>query len=137
MAQLTSNDIGKIMSFQVYPSAILGTNFVNAELVTLGSHLAVSEFEPAILHTQVFPTIPANIAMENDYRKYLYGKFKLENGRMIVVGLPWIKMDTLVFSTNQVIKVSIRGLSAASDTTRLKNILLAAGIIDFEIKVEG
>lgn len=124
-------DIGKSFNFQVYPSALLGANFTRVKLMALLSADSVREFEPAIKHRQVFPSLPAGTP--DDYRLYLYGKFTLENGEVVVLGLPWIKQETLKVNTNTTVTVVLQNVSAA-DIPRLSNALRSNNFNSFEVK---
>ena len=127
-------DIGKSFNFQVYPSALLGANFTRVKLMALLSADGVREFEPAIKHRQVYPRLPA--ATPDDFRLYLYGKFTLENGEVTVIGLPWIKEETLKVNTNTTVTVVLQNVSAA-DIPRLSNALRSNNFTDFEVKADG
>ena len=127
-------DIGKSFNFQVYPSALLGANFTRVKLMALLSADGVREFEPAIKHRQVYPSLPDGTP--DDFRLYLYGKFTLENGEVTVIGLPWIKEETLKVNTNTTVTVVLQNVSAA-DIPRLSNTLRSNNFTDFEVKADG
>lgn len=127
-------DIGKSFNFQVYPSALLGANFTRVKLMALLSADGVREFEPAIKHRQVYPSLPDGTP--DDFRLYLYGKFTLENGEVTVIGLPWIKEETLKVNTNTTVTVVLQNVSAA-DIPRLSNALRSNNFTDFEVKADG
>lgn len=127
-------DIGKSFNFQVYPSALIGANFTRVKLEAILNAGSVEEFEPAVKHRQVYPTLPEGIS--NDYRSYLYGKFTMENGKVAVLGLPWIKEETVKVNTNTTVTVVLQNVGPA-DIPRLSNALRANNFTTFEVKTEG
>ena len=128
-----TTDIGKSFNFQVYPSALIGANFTRVKLLAILNADSVQEFEPAIKHRQVYPTLPANTP--NDHRNYLYAKFALENGEVTVLGLPWIKEETLKVNTNSTVTIILQNVSVA-DIPRLSNALTSNNFTDFEVKTD-
>ena len=61
--------IGKVVSFQLYPSAIVTDDFTNCKVIAVGSHESASGFiSPARLHSTIYATLPEGTP--NDYRAY-------------------------------------------------------------------
>lgn len=95
MSILQALPILSTVSFEVYPSSILGTRFTRVKVEgILDAHTARSlGFDPWALHANVYPTLPAGTP--NDPTAYLYVKVKLSSGGSEIVGVPWIRPDSI------------------------------------------
>lgn len=128
MANLTSDDIGKIVSFTVYPSSIIGTLFEKVTvLAILDAESAFQFIDPISLHANVYPTLP--LGTPNNYRSYAYAKVKLLDGQVTCVGLPWINEASIEIHTNTTFRFTINN-RPAGDYQRVRNLLLLNGFDD-------
>jgi len=95
MATLRDVEIGQRFSFEVYPSSILGNDFNNVILdATLSSRGALREgVDIAALHQNIYPSLPAGSV--NDPSQYSYIRILLANGEPQVLGVPWIRPDSI------------------------------------------
>lgn len=131
MSGLSSDHIGKLLSFTVYPVAILGSSFSNVTVLGLLDAASAFQFiDPAAMHVNVYPTLPVGVT--NRYDSYLYAKLKLANGAITCVGLPWIDNSTIVVHSNLAFDVRIEDVDAP-DYETLRNALLANGFNNFVI----
>jgi hypothetical protein len=106
MSLLDVLTIGTRVSFDLYPASIVGTTFKNAEVASILDFTTAMLFEDvAAMHANVYPTLPPGTL--NDPKKYTYIKFILENNKVLIVGLPWIKENTVAVesTTNMLVKV--------------------------------
>lgn len=97
-SELTIYDIRpkQKFSFEVYPTAILGNNFQNVQL------LAINDAETArrlgwdvdSLHATIYPTLPSGV-VEDDPDSYPYVEIKTISGQRHIVGVEWIKPGTI------------------------------------------
>ena len=128
---ITSEDIGKIVSFNVYPAAILGTgfNFVKIKGI-LDARSAFQYIDPPSLHANVYPTLP--VGTPNRYDAYTYGKLDLPNGDETCVGMAWINGSTLQVHENTGFTVAIVD-SSPDRFAALRNALIQAGFTKFKI----
>lgn len=87
--------IDGIYSFEVYPTAIIGTNFKNVKVegVINQSMAEALGFDTKALHAAVYPSLPSSTV--NDPSKYNYLKIKTPSGQTQILGLPWINMNTV------------------------------------------
>lgn len=120
---LTSDEIGKKLSFQVIPSMILANNFVGVTVVSIGHAAAFPEFNPASMHANVFSAIPG---LPESYLDYNYVKVQFSNGSFALVGLPWIVPGSVVIEGSQILVVQIANRTM-SDVPLLRRILKSAG----------
>lgn len=123
--------LGKVVSFQIYPSAIITDEFTNVRLIGLINYeVATGYIEPASMHANVYPTLPTGTP--NDYRLYEYVIIRKADGKMTALGLPWIKEDTIVVAGSTDLQITIRGKSI-DDIPRLRQILTTNNFTDFDI----
>lgn len=95
---------GDIISFSVYPAAILGNNFQQVKLVGLvNAQIAETMGLNAYArHQQVYATLPKGSA-PNDADQYNFIIVEMQNGQKQAIGVPWINIDTIqIFTENKV-----------------------------------
>lgn len=126
MPQFTSDDIGKVVSFTVYPAAIIGTAFSRVRILGIVDADTVRVFgrDPAALHANVFPTLP--VGTPNNYRAYSYLKVKLPSGQDEFVGLPWINIGTIAIHANTQYRVDVFDANAG-DAQAIREALVMRG----------
>ena len=123
--EITSETIGKLVSFTVYPSAVLGTLFVRAKvLALLDAETAFQYIDPPSLHANVYPMLP--VGTPNQYDAYLYVKLRLQNGTVTCVGLPWIDAATIVEVSDLQYQIVVSNVNA-NDYERIRTALVANG----------
>ena len=94
-----TDSLGQTIAFEVYPSSVIGTRFNNAIVRGVVDHSGVTEFNPAVMHANVFATLPSGSV--DDFRKYNYLRLELENGNITFVGIPWIIANSVQVISNQ------------------------------------
>lgn len=106
MTTLTNLPIGSSVSFDVYPTPILGTAFRYAKVLAhLDADTARFWIDPEALHTEVYPYLPDGVP--DDATGYSYVKLKLTNGTVTVVGVPWIKSETIQVTSETTIVITV------------------------------
>lgn len=99
---LTIFDIhpGTRFSFEVHPTSIIGNNFNGVKMVAIyGAEKARREgVDIESLHANIYPTLPAGLTEDDPY-SYSYFEIQQPNGDYKVIGVPWIKSETLVVSS--------------------------------------
>lgn len=90
--------LGDVVSFEVYPSAILGSGFNRVKILSvLSPNDAAKEADVIVKHTQVLAYLePADKVLYATYKDYNYLKLLLPNKTTTVIGIPWIKKDTVI-----------------------------------------
>jgi len=120
-------------NFDVYPTAFIGNNYKNVTVLgTITREMANMEIDTAALHIQCFNTLPAGTP--NDPDAYDYVKLRFPDGSTTVIGLAWIKPETVELIDARVITVKIGGRTPA-DLARIKNILVQNGLNDLEFSI--
>ena len=125
-----ANMLGQTISFEVYPSAIIGTKFQNAIVRGLVDHSGVTEFNPAVMHANVYPSIPAGKIVD-DFRKYNYLRLELPSGSTVFVGLPWIIESTVQVISNQDLVITIPKYGDYEKREYIRRMLLNNSITEF------
>jgi hypothetical protein len=113
-------EIRQVYDFDVYASALLGTNFNNVTILAIMDRsTAEREIDVQAMHAQIYPLLPANTA-PNDPDGYDYVKIKTVSGETTILGLPWIKTDTIALVEARTI-VATFGNAKASDVARIRD----------------
>lgn len=100
MTTMQEVQLGQRFSFEVYPLAVLGNSFKNVRLEgILNARLAAnSGYDIVSLHAQVYPTLPEGTT-PNDPYQYNYAHIRHESGEYAIIGIPWIRQDTIEITT--------------------------------------
>lgn len=116
---------GKTLSFDVYPGTVIGSTFSNVKvLAILDRDTANIWIDTAAMHVNVYPMLPNGVP--DDPSQYQYVKLQHPNGKISVVGIPWINESTI-----QVIEVGTLVITVdnvgVDDRERIINALNANG----------
>lgn len=132
MFDLTS--YGKTVSFEVYPTSILGTDFKAVKV------LSIVDYETARLYSDinnlavsVYPLLP--IGTPKDFKQYNYLKIKYSNGDIRCISLNWINSDSIVVHSNVVANIRIN-LDNIDTLDIVRRLLIANNITPLEITIE-
>lgn len=132
MSNLNFN-IRSIYNFDLHAPAILGNGYQNAVVLALmDMETANKEIDVVSLHTNVFPYLP--VGTPNDPKGYDYVKIKTTTGATTIIGLAWIKPETIVLVDSRTVTVTI-GEVNASDIPRIKAALIQNGYSNIEIQI--
>lgn len=114
------------VSFQVYPSALYGDIFKNCVPTDQISAASGVKFgvDPEAEHAKVYPFLPSGT--KDDARSYSWLVLTLEDGQQRVIGLPWIKVDTIVSVTVTNAVATIPGIGSG-DVEKIRLALSGAG----------
>ena len=126
-----TDSLGQTIAFEVYPSSVIGTRFNNAIVRGVVDHSGVTEFNPAVMHANVFATLPSGSV--DDFRKYNYLRLELENGNITFVGIPWIIANSVQVISNQDLVINIFKYGFHENQEFIKRMLLNNGITEFTI----
>jgi hypothetical protein len=126
--------IKKSYSFDVYPSAILGTDFKNVTVLAIMDMDSASQIiDTAAAHVSIYPYLPSGTP--NDPSKYTYIKIKTSSGITTVLAVEWIKENTVTDVTSTSATVKIGGINP-EDISRIRNALVANGFNNLLITVD-
>ncbi len=90
--QLSPLDVGKLISFEVYPRPIISSGFTAVKLLTMGSGTAYAKYNPKEMHENVYSSVPN---CPQSYLQYIFYEIEFPNGKKTVVGDPWIVPDSV------------------------------------------
>jgi len=120
-------------NFDVYPSAFIGNGFKNVTVMAImDRETANKEIDTAALHVQYFPTLPAGTP--NDPDAYDYVKLKLPSGNTTVIGLAWIKAETVQLVDARTITAKIGGVTV-NDLARVRLALIQNGFPNVDLSI--
>ena len=120
-----TDSLGQTIAFEVYPSSVIGTRFNNAIVRGVVDHSGVTEFNPAVMHANVFATLPSGSV--DDFRKYNYLRLELENGNITFVGIPWIIASSVQLSAKASYRIVIKGVEPG-DVENIRKGLINRGL---------
>ena len=127
--------IGKVVSFQLYPSAIVTDDFTNCKIIAVGSHESASGFiSPARLHSTIYATLPEGTP--NDYRAYEYVLIKKQDNTITAVGIPWVKDNSVVIVGSIELHATIRN-KTIEDIDLLRKVLMENNFSNIDITISG
>lgn len=114
-------NLNDTISFQIYPSAVIGTVFNHCKITGVLDYETAKAFQDIeALHANVYPTLPSS--SPNDPRQYSFLKVLLPSGSTSIIGGPWIKTDTIVKHEKSRIRFTVEDVS--SDDIKNINLLL-------------
>lgn len=120
-------------SFDVYPTAIIGSNFKNVTVAsTMTREEANREIDTVAMHIQCYPSLPAGTP--NDPDAYDYVKLKLPNGSSTIIGMAWIKPETIQLVDARTVSVKISNVTA-QDLVKIKAALVQNGYSSLELSI--
>lgn len=135
MAAFTNDLIGKTISFQVYPSAILTDDFRDVKIVGVVNYEAANQYiSTARMHTNVYPTLPTSVP--DDHRLYEYALLRKQDGKLTAIGVPWIREGSINVTGTIEIMITVRG-KGIDDIPRIRQILTRNGIDDITISTNS
>lgn len=137
MAQILGKmNIGDIVTFDVYPSDLLGTKFRQCRVLAILDYdsTRLMGIDPDAQHVKVYDSLPAGTP--NDPSAYQWLKVRLFGGDVTAIGIPWIKADTIVVTTTTTITVTYNNASP-DDAVKIRTMNANNGFTDFSIDVAG
>lgn len=123
-----------VVNFDVYPAAILGSNFnnVRVEAILDAETARMIGYDPWSMHVNVYPTLPEGTP--NDPNDYLFVRLKLESGESTIVGLPWIREESIEQVSYTTISLKIPNVGPG-DVEKVVKALSANGYKTSDIKL--
>ena len=124
---------GKIVSFELYPSTLLG-NIQHMHVDAVINYATANRlgFDPTAMHVRVYPTLPEGT--ENRADSYQYVMLSKPNDPPVIVGLPWIKENTVVFHQSFNAQIVVENVEPGDETT-IRQILHANGFNAVSVKI--
>lgn len=130
---MTTLAVGKRYNFEVYAPNILGS-FKNVTVLGIvDSSMANREADVYALHIQIFSYLPPGSI--NDPTKYDYVIVRNENGSRTILGIPFIRTNTIEEVGSKRITVTIGGSVTSADVTRVRAALVANGFTELDVQI--
>lgn len=127
--------IGKKYSFDVWPTAILGTGFKNVSILALLDYeTAISFSDIEATHVNVFPHLPAGTPNRPGDFQYLL--IRVDNGDKVIIGIPWINGESVIEVASLKINVVIEDVDA-NDLEGVRACLSQNGYDKISLKLIG
>lgn len=128
--------IDDVISFNVYPSAILGNSFTRVKVLAVLDADSAKLFgiDPIALHAAIYPTLPTE--SKNTYKKYndyKYIKIQMPNGTISTIGLPWMNMESVVVVESTTARFTV-ALDSPTDIDEILAILNANGYHSIQVE---
>lgn len=103
--------LNAIVSFDLYPSQFLGVGYRGAKVLAWLDADSAPFFgvDPVALHANVYPTLPGSTP--NAYDGYPWVKLKLASGAITVIGVPFIKDDTLNIASTRKMRFTVEDVA--------------------------
>lgn len=127
--------IRQVYNFDMFAPAILGNSYKGATILAImDRETANREIDTQAMHISVFPHLPAGTP--NDPNAYDYVKIKTSAGNTTILGVAWIKEETVTLVESRTITAKIAGV-AAGDLTRVRNALIQNGFNNIEVTISA
>ncbi len=126
MPSIRDVNLNQVFSFEVYPTNVIGNNFRNVRLEGIFNAKGAMAFgmDVEAMHAAIYPALPAGVP--NNPFDYDYIRIQFPNGEYTMIGIPWIRQETIQISTaGQVVLVFENKTDV--DIERMVNALSANG----------
>lgn len=136
---ITTDLLQSSINFRVYAQALIGTNFVGCKVVSILDAETATQtglINAAYMHSQVYPTIPTEAQVADDYTSYTYVKLILANGTPAIVGDAWIIPSSISEAGTGKITMVWEGMTA-ENLEELKRITQKNGLPSSYSKYEA
>lgn len=128
--------LGDRITFQVYPLALYGDIFSNCVATDIISGTTAKKFgiDPDAEHARAYPYLPTGSVLDDAY-SYRWCVLTLIDNSQRVIGLPWIKVDTITVVTTLNALVTISGVGDG-DIQKIRLALSSNGFNNFTITTQ-
>jgi hypothetical protein len=128
--------IGQVISFDVYPAAILGNSFEYVTVLAIMDQSTANGIIDTVgNHIKMYPYLKPQ-GTPNDASQYNYIKVRTQSGAITALGMPWINESTIKVWTSQTITAVITGVTA-SDIPAVQNALISNGFPNISVTVSA
>lgn len=130
---MPSFNIGSKYSFEVYPAALLPSDYTNVTVLgTLSESLARKFIPTREMHANFYPYLPPSTP--NDAAAYTYLHIQMQNGVETVIGLAWIKPDSVKSTSWSTIVATIQ-TSDPDAVNKIRNALVSNNFNQITLEV--
>jgi len=131
---MISDHIGAAVRFDTLAPGVLGAKRDNVTVVALlDLDTAMLMSDVRAKHAQVknyIPTLPESAGA------YSYVKLRYSNGQIEILGVPWIKQDTIEVIVDRQLLINVSNITDSTENL-IRQALLQNGIEDFTIEYKG
>lgn len=128
------NSYGKIASFDVYPSSILGDIYKTVKILSIVDYDTAKLFTDVNnLAVSVYPSLPK--ATPKDHKRYKYVKVQHLDNSVTCVALEWINNDTIQFHSDVIVSISVK-LKNIGTVETIRKLLIANNFDPIAITVQ-
>lgn len=132
MTPISSLNVGDVISFETIAPSILNLKFNQVKFDGIVSWAVARSFaDIASLHRSLYPSMNQS-EVKDDYRSYGYLTFQNDSGVVQVLGVPWLRTDTLVVSGYEDLNINFPNISP-DRKTYLFQLLRANGFSNFQV----
>lgn len=132
MTSVTQLNAGDIISFETIAPSILNLKYKQVKFAGLVNWAVARSFSDiASLHRSLYPSMSQS-EVKDDYKSYSYLTFQNSSGIVQVIGVPWIRQDTLVVSGSENLNVNFPNISPEKKEY-LFQLLKANGFSNFQV----
>lgn len=122
-------------NFDTYAPAVLGDAFKGVVIVAvMDRQTAEKELDVQTMHVQLYPFLP--VGTPNSPDAYDYVKVRFPSGVESVLGLAWIKSDSVELVQGRTITVVLANRTAG-DLPRLRDVLSANNFTPAQISISS
>lgn len=123
---------GDVISFETIAPSILNLKYTQVKFAGLVSWAVARSFgDIASLHRSLYPSMNQT-EVKDDYKSYSYLSFQNNSGIIQVIGVPWIREDTLVVSGSENLNIIFPNISP-DKKAYLFQLLKANGFSNFQV----
>ena len=123
---------GDVISFETIAPSILNLKYIQVQFAGLVNWAVARSFDDiASLHRSLYPSMN-QAEIKDDYKSYSYLTFQNSSGKVHVIGVPWIREDTLVVSGSENLNLNFPNISI-DKKIYLFQLLKANGFSNFQV----
>lgn len=129
----TNFQLRKVYNFDMFNPALLGTSYKGATVLgIMDFESAMREADVQSTHINTYSYLPPGTP--NDPRQYDYVRIKTTTGQILVLGMAWIKGETVTVVDSRIITVKIFNVTAG-DLPKVRDALVQNGFNNPEITI--
>ncbi|QNR51898.1 hypothetical protein Xoosp14_207 [Xanthomonas phage Xoo-sp14] len=134
MTPLSKLPLNSTVSFELYPSYIIGTGYNFAKVL---AHLDADTaralgVDTASKHANVYPTLPSDVP--NRPNAYPWVKLRLQSGETVIIGAAWVKENTIKILNAKRVRWET-DVSSDDDAALIVKVLAGAGFQALNMEV--
>lgn len=128
---------GTRLSFEVYPTSIIGNTFENVKMKGIYDPTTARRFGADIesLHANIYPTLPQGSTDDDPY-SYNYVEIEQPSGERKIIGVKWIKPESIKIQSTSRVTMVFEDMSP-TNLERVRQSLSAIGVTPSSVKTDS